>query len=145
MPLEKIRLYLPHAAWAVALTATAGSLYFSEVLGLPPCLLCWYQRIALYPLVAILLVGILRKDRGTAVYALPLIFFGLAVAAYHNLLYWQILPESAALCALGVSCTTAFLSWFGFATIPLLSLAAFALLAVLLTAHLYLSKRHGQR
>ena len=119
-----------YAAWVVALVATVGSLFFSEVMLLPPCLLCWYQRIAMYPLVVILGVGIILGDRRVKFYALPVALAGLAVAVYHNLLYYGILPESIAPCTQGVSCTTVQLEWLGFITIPLLSLTAFILITL---------------
>lgn len=142
MNLKRWVRYIPHAAWAMALVATMGSLYFSEVMHLPPCLLCWYQRIAMYPLVAILAVGILRKDKAVALYALPSVLIGLGIAIYHNLLYWKILPESIAPCTLGVSCTTKFFEWFGFVTIPFMSLMAFVVLTVLLITYHRLSKKY---
>jgi disulfide bond formation protein DsbB len=142
MNLKRWIHYIPHAAWAMALIATMGSLYFSEVMHLPPCVLCWYQRIAMYPLVAILAVGILRKDKGVAVYALPPVLVGLGISIYHNLLYWKILPESVAPCTLGVSCTTKFFEWFGFITIPFLSLTAFVVLTALLITYHRLSKKY---
>lgn len=117
---------LPYAAWIQACIATGGSLYFSEVMDLPPCVLCWYQRILMYPLTAILAVGILRRDRGLWLYVVPLSLLGLAIATYHNLLYYGVLPESAQPCRLGVSCTARQIEWLGFATIPLMALAAFA-------------------
>ena len=89
---------LPYVAWTQAVVATAGSLYFSEFMDLQPCVLCWYQRILMYPLAAVLAVGILRRDRGIAAYVLPLTLLGLAIAAYHNLLYYGVLPESAQPC-----------------------------------------------
>ena len=135
--------YLPHVAWAQALVATMGSLYFSEIMHLPPCVLCWYQRIALYPLVAILAVGILRKDKAVALYALPFALAGLSIAVYHNLLYWKILPESVAPCTLGISCTTKFFEWFGFITIPLMSLTAFSVLTLILITYIRLTKKYA--
>ncbi len=122
---SKIPLYL---AWLQSVIAMAGSLFFSEVLHFPPCVLCWYQRICMYPLVAILTVGIFRKDKQVATYVLPLAIIGWCIALYHNLLYYQILPESMAPCVAGVSCTTKFISWFGFVTIPLLSFTAFTII-----------------
>lgn len=113
-----------------ALIATFGSLYFSEVMLLPPCILCWYQRIAMYPLVAIFAVGIIRQDKNVAWYALPSALIGLGIAIYHNLLYYGIIPESIQPCKLGVSCTTKFFEWFGFITIPFLSLVAFTVITV---------------
>ena len=97
---------LPYLAWTQALVATSGSLFLSEVLGYPPCTLCWYQRIAMYPLVIVLAVGILRQDRDIHLYVIPLSVIGLAIAVYHNLLYVGIIPEAASACRAGVSCTT---------------------------------------
>jgi len=130
-------------ALAVAVVATLGSLYFSNVLGFPPCVLCWYQRIAMYPQVVILSVGLLLRDARAYLYALPLALAGLGVAVYHNLLYYKLLPESIEPCMLGVSCTTKFIEWFGFVTIPLLSLAAFLLVTGALVAYAVISRREG--
>lgn len=122
-----------YAAWLVALVATVGSLFFSEVMQLPPCVLCWYQRIAMYPLVLVLGAGIIMRDaRGVKFYALPLALAGLAVAGYHNLLYYGIIPESITPCTQGISCTSRQLEWLGFITIPLLSLAAFVFVNICL-------------
>lgn len=117
-----------YIAFTQALVATLGSLYFSEILHFPPCVLCWYQRICLYPLVFILGAGILRKDKGAHWYVLPLSIIGAIFALYHSLLYYHILPNSLAPCTSGVSCTTKFLEWFGFITIPLMSLATFVII-----------------
>jgi disulfide bond formation protein DsbB len=121
-----------YAAWTIALVATAGSLFFSEVMELPPCVLCWYQRIAMYPLVPIIAVGILANDRRVKAYALPLALAGLAIAFYHNLLYYGIIPESITPCQQGVSCTSRQIEWLGFITIPLLSLIGFISITVCL-------------
>lgn len=120
--------YILYLAWIQALVATSGSLFFSEVMKFTPCVLCWYQRILMYPLVAIIAVGILRKDKGIYQYILPLSITGLIIALYHNLLYYGLIPESIKPCQLGVSCTTKFFAWFGFITIPLMSLTAFAII-----------------
>ena len=111
--------------------AMAGSLFFSEVMNLPPCVLCWYQRIAMYPIVILTAIGIIRNDRKTYIGVLALAVPGLAISIYHNLLYWKILPESIAPCMLGVSCTTKFFEWFGFITIPFMALVAFTVINVL--------------
>jgi disulfide bond formation protein DsbB len=120
-------------AWIVATVSTLGSLFFSEVMKLPPCVLCWYQRIAIYPLVLILGVAWLKNDTRVKLYALPLVITGLLIAIYHNLLYYKILPESISPCVQGISCTTRQIEWLGFITIPLLSLGSFAVLALILT------------
>lgn len=117
-----------YIAWMQATIATVGSLYFSEVMKLPPCLLCWYQRIAMYPLVLIIGAAIVRGRKDVFAYSFPLALIGWGIAAYHNLLYYNVIPESIAPCTMGVSCTTRQIEWLGFVTIPLLSLAAFALI-----------------
>ncbi len=127
-----MKWYLIFAAWIVAAVSTAGSLFFSEVMMFPPCILCWYQRICMYPLVVILLAGLFPVDRNVIRFSLPLSLIGFAVAVYHNLLYYHILPESVAPCRAGVSCTTVQIEWLGFITIPLLSLMGFTLIVTLL-------------
>jgi disulfide bond formation protein DsbB len=124
------RVWLPvFVIWLVSLLATLGSLFFSEVMGLPPCVLCWYQRIAMYPVVVITSVGLLSRDRRVGAYLWPLVLAGLVVAIYHNLLYYHLIPESITPCAKGVSCTDRQIEWLGFITIPLLSLGAFVTMA----------------
>lgn len=123
-----VRTNFAYMAWFQALIATLGSLFFSEVMQLTPCLLCWYQRIMMYPLVFILTVGILLREGRIRYYVLPLSMIGLAIAIYHNLLYYGIIPESIAPCTAGISCTTRQIEWLGFITIPLMSLTAFAVI-----------------
>ncbi len=122
--------YILYFAWAVALFATLGSLYFSEVLKLAPCVLCWYQRVCVYPLVIILLVGILKKDQNIHYYVLPISVTGMFIAIYHNILYYNVFSGNNLLCVTGVSCTNKYIEYFGFITIPLLSLIALTLITV---------------
>ena len=119
-------------AWLVATIATVGSLFFSEVMMFPPCVMCWYQRICMYPLGVILLVGLFPLDTTVTRYAMPLTLIGLFFAIYHNLLYYKILPESVQPCSQGVSCTSDYINWFGFITIQFLSLVAFVMVLILL-------------
>lgn len=112
--------------WVLAAGASLGSLFFSEVMELPPCTLCWYQRIFMFPLAIVLTVGALTADRGCLRYALPLAIGGWLVAAYHVLLQVGILSEEAAPCQQGVSCTEVQFALLGFASIPVLSLFAFS-------------------
>ena len=127
-----IRKHSLYIAWFVALVAMCGSLFFSDVLGYPPCVLCWYQRIALYPMVLILGVAILKKEAKVHRYVLPLALVGGVISVFHNLLYYKILPDALAPCTAGVSCTTKFIEWFGFVTIPFLALVAFVLITILM-------------
>ena len=129
---ETNRDYFYYLAFLQVIVATAGSLFFSDVMKLPPCVLCWFQRIAMYPLCVILAVSIVRRDGMARVYGLPLAFAGFAVAVYHNLLYYKIIPDSITPCTSGVSCTSKQLEWLGFVTIPLLSFVAFLCVIIFL-------------
>ena len=126
---------LPYLVWLTALVATAGSLFFSEVMELPPCVLCWYQRIAMYPLVLIVGTGIAMRDPRWKIYSLPLVLVGLASSIYHNLLYYGVIPESITPCKQGISCTTVQIEWLGFVTIPLMALTAFILVSALMVLY----------
>ena len=112
--------------WLLVTAATLGSLFFSEVMALPPCSLCWYQRIFMFPLPILLLMGLFPLDAKVVRYALPLALAGWAIAAYHTLLQLGVIPETAAPCSQGVSCSSAYLELFGFVSIPVLSLLAFS-------------------
>ena len=126
---------LPYIAWIIALVGMVGSLFFSEVMQLPPCVLCWYQRIAMYPLVLIIGIGVIMRDSRMRYYALPLSICGLLTSIYHNLLYYGLIPESIVPCAEGISCTSKQIEWLGFITIPLLALAGFAGIVFCLLLH----------
>jgi len=119
-------------AWVIALGATLGAVFLGEVMGRTPCVLCWYQRIAMFPLVIILAAGLLPFDTNVTRYALPLAVAGWAVALYHCLLYWGVVPKDLVPCGEGASCTDAQLELIGIVTIPLLSLVAFSVIIVLL-------------
>lgn len=123
---------LPYVAWTFALLAMVGSLFFSEVMQLPPCVLCWYQRIASYPLVLIIGIGILTRDARLKVYALPFALIGLAISVYHNLLYYGFIPESITPCTEGVPCNAVQIEWLGFITIPFMGLASFVAMSACL-------------
>ena len=101
-----------YLAWGQAVIATLGSLYYSEIRHFTPCILCWYQRILMYPLVILIAVGILRKDKNLPYYVLPLSFGGMIIALYHVLLQKGILPEQIAPCTLAASSTTKFFGYF---------------------------------
>ena len=112
-------------AWVLSFSGMLGSLFFSEVMNFPACVLCWYQRICLYPLVIILGVGIWDKDRRIVRYACPFIVIGFLIALYQNLLYYHVISESLSPCKQGISCTERQIEWLGFISIPLLSMLSF--------------------
>lgn len=120
------------AAWLIAALATAGSLYFSEVAHFEPCRLCWYQRIAMYPLVVILGIGAARRDRSAARYSIPLAAIGAAVAAYHVGIEWIPALDTGA-CDARVPCNVVWFREFGYISLPVLALTAFLAIVALLS------------
>jgi disulfide bond formation protein DsbB len=117
---------------AVAVVATAGSLYYSEVVGFVPCKLCWFQRIAMYPLALLLPIAAVRRDRGVRPYALPLSVLGLGVSAYHTWL--QAYPPSggSGFCTADAPCTDRHVWELGFVSIPFMALTGFAFITAML-------------
>ncbi len=118
-------------AFAVALTATAGSLYLSDVAHFTPCTLCWYQRIAMYPLVLLTGIAAWRGEWGIRRYVIPLAAIGGVIAAYHvGLERLPGLPSGA--CSPDAPCTAILVERFGFVTIPVMALVAFVAILVAL-------------
>lgn len=120
---------LVFGAWLLAAAASLGALFFGEVMRLPPCALCWYQRIVMFPLAIILPFALFPFSRAVVRAVLPLPVIGWLLAAIQVLLVAGILPERVVPCAQGVSCSDTVVMWFGFVTIPLLSFAAFSAIA----------------
>lgn len=121
------------AAWLVALGATLGALFIGEVLGQSPCTLCWYQRIAMFPLALVLGIACLNEDATVRRYALPLALVGGAIALWHTLLYVGIIETPLVPCSAdGPSCTGPGMTIFGVVPLPVISLVSFALIIVLL-------------
>lgn len=119
---------LPLAA-IIAVGATLGSLYFSESAGFVPCELCWFQRIAMYPLAVILPIAALRRDRSIMLYSLVLSLIGLAISAYHIQL--QLFPDQSSFCDAVNPCSGRWVEAFGWMTIPQMAGISFTLTAVL--------------
>lgn len=117
-------------ASVVAVGSTAGSLFFSEFGELVPCELCWFQRIAMYPLAIIIPLATRRRDAHGTVYALPLAVIGALIAGYHVQL--QLFPEQSSFCELANPCTSSLVEGLGFASIPRMSATAFVLIIALL-------------
>ena len=119
-------------AFLIALAATLGALFIGEVLGQMPCTLCWYQRIAMFPLVPILGLSLWRGDDMARLYGLLLAVPGLALAGWHSGLYVGWIPRAIAPCTRdGPSCTDQAQTILGL-PIPYLSLMAFTAIIVCL-------------
>ena len=128
--LTKYALYI---AFTQAWVATLGSLFFSEILHFRPCVLCWYQRILMYPLAIILGIAIMRKDKNIAYYVLPLTLLGVTIATYHYLLQMTPLAEITPIsCSAYGPCSEIQAMFLGFITIPFLSLTAFVVISTMM-------------
>jgi disulfide bond formation protein DsbB len=119
-------------AAGVAATAMAGSLYFSEVGHLTPCLFCWYQRCLMYPLAIILVVAAVRRDDKVRPYVLTLSGLGALVSGYHYALEWFDSLDTGA-CSVSVPCTFVYFRQFGFMSLPFMALAGFIFIFTLFT------------
>jgi hypothetical protein len=127
--IRPIRMWL---AWLIAAVSMAGSLYFSESANFAPCKLCWFQRIAMYPLALLLLIAAARRDDGIRRYAVPLASVGAAISAYHYLIEWR--PSlSSGTCEITAPCTVPWFRQFGFVSLPLMALCGFAAIISLMT------------
>ena len=120
------------AAWMLVTSATLGSLFFSEVMDVPVCVLCWYQRIAMYPLVLILAISLFPYDPRVVRYAGALVAVGWLTALFQLLLIAGIIPENVQPCVQGIPCSETHISLLGFLNIPTLSLLNFTIIALLL-------------
>jgi disulfide bond formation protein DsbB len=127
---EMVRPHALQIAWLVATVATAGSLYYSEVAGFVPCQLCWYQRIAMYPLSAVLAVAAIRRDSQVWRYVLPLTVVGAVIATYHYQL--QRFPsQSSVTCDADAPCTVTWVWEFHYISIPMMALTGFLFITTL--------------
>lgn len=113
------------AAWLLSLTASLAALFIGEVMGQTPCVLCWYQRAAMFPLAIVLSVACLLGDASVWRYGLPLALIGGAFALWHNLLYYGLIPAPLEPCGAGPSCLSANMVILGGVPIPSLALIAF--------------------
>lgn len=123
--MNKLLGYAGYAAFGIAMVAAVSSLLASEVFKLPPCELCWYQRVFMYPLVIIIGLGVLRRETSWILTTIVVGGIGWLISLYHSLLQWGIIPSTLAPCTGGVSCAEQEFIWFGFITMPFLSFMAF--------------------
>ena len=117
-----------------------GALFLGEIMGLPICSLCWYQRIAMFPLALLLPFALFPFNRALLRPPLVLALIGLGLAVFHQLLVAGLIPADLQPCRQGVPCSETVIRWFGFVTIPLLSILAFSILAALLAVALRRSR-----
>lgn len=124
--------------WAIALTAMVGSLFYSEFMGFEPCEFCWYQRILMYPLVLIYGIALWRKNGDIALPGVMMSGSGIFVSTYHYLM--QKIPGFSGTDACGaVPCSSQYVNYFGFVTIPFMAGTAFVI--IFSTHILWLTRR----
>lgn len=121
-----------YVAWLASIIATLGSLYFSEVRGYVPCEMCWYQRIAMYPLTVTMGIAVFKRDLAVKKYVLPVSIIGGLISVFHYL--EQKVPGFTAIkpCSMGVPCSGEYINWLGFITIPFLAFVAFLIITICL-------------
>jgi disulfide bond formation protein DsbB len=122
----------PICALVVAAATTAGSLYYSEIVGYIPCELCWYQRIFMYPLAVVLAVGVIRRDRSVVWYAAPLVVIGAPISLYHWLVERVPSLAEGSSCSVFVPCSVPYFEELGYITLSFMALSAFLLVGALL-------------
>lgn len=130
----KYKKYFLGIAFLIVLFGTLGSLFYSEIMNYPPCDLCWYQRVFMYPLLVIFGVGLIKKDKSSLLYAFPLVILGIIFSGYHYAIQF-INKNSALFCDITektVSCTENFFTYFYYINLPGMSLTAFVLIFILM-------------
>lgn len=116
---------------AVAGVSTLASLYFSEIADYVPCRLCWYQRIAMYPIALIAFVALLRRDRDARFYTVPLATIGAGISVYHYLIERGVVADSESCSLFGPPCAAVWFERFGFVTLAFMALCGFVAIIVL--------------
>lgn len=129
--LKKFAKIADKYTFVMALVATLGSLYYSEIAGFEPCKYCWFQRILMYPLTIIMYIAIRIKDKYVSRYVLPISGVGTLLAGYHYLTQLGWLPSTCVATGYSVGCAKIFVMTFGYITIPMMSFTAFLLIFVL--------------
>ena len=116
--------------FGASITAVVFSLTYSEIVGYPPCDLCWYQRIFMYPQAILAFCAMLKKDKNIVSYLLPLSIAGIVVSFYHSLVHWRVISGSFLACtsSLTAPCAKVYVLEYGYVTIPFMAFTVFAYL-----------------
>jgi len=129
--LSFIKNFTYRGVFVLALAGVVGSLIYSEFIGFEPCVLCWWQRVFLYPIAILLFAALIKKEKVIADYILSLSIPGGLVALYHSII--QITGSSSIFCSGSVSdCSVVYFKYFGFVTLPFMAFSLFALITAFL-------------
>lgn len=126
-----LKQYYAEISLLLVTVATSGSLYFSEVLGWDPCIMCWYQRILMYPLVIVFGIGVLLEKDDVSDYAMPLVIIGSGMSFYHYLVQRVEQFHSAGCSVAQISCETQYTYYFDYITVPMMAFTVFVTVLVL--------------
>jgi len=129
--------------FVTTITAVVGSLAYSNIVGFPPCELCWAQRILLFPQALVFFMAMLKGDKSLIKYMLPLTFIGIAIAFYQSLAHWGFNSTLLDCTAIGGDCAKVYVLEYGYITIPFMSLTVFVYMAAL--SLVYLKSRNGKQ
>ncbi len=132
--IQFIQPYARILAFLIAFVAMSGSLFYSEIAKYTPCLLCWWQRIFMYPQTLLIGMGIVKNDKNVADYSIGFSVVGAVIAMYHY--YIQLGGKSFFSCAqIGYSseCSQRFTLEFGYVSIPMMALSAFVAIWILMS------------
>jgi len=138
--LDKVTMWLLWLGLGVAGLSIVASLIYSGVIGYPPCVLCWWQRVMIYPQVILYGIALLKEDKNIFRYTLALSLIGVVFSIYHN--YLDFGGSALIACDAAVSCTARYVNEFGFVTIPLMSLLSLFSLTIIAWIGLERSKHH---
>ncbi len=139
-----IHSYILKIVFWSALVASVGSLIYSNIIGFPPCELCWWQRVLLFPQVLIAGIALVKKDKSIIQYILPMSALGAIIALYQSFIHWGFVSASILNCtAIGGECAKIYVNEFGYITIPFMSLSIFVYLIVLKLVFYKAKRIHG--
>ena len=128
-----------------ALGAFALSLFYSNIVGFPPCELCWIQRIFLYPQLILFGMELYKRDRSIVDFSIVFAVFGSIVSLYH--VYVENGGTKGLACAniattstTEISCATRYIYEFGYITMPIMALTLSLFIIVILSNYKYMSR-----
>jgi disulfide bond formation protein DsbB len=127
----------------IAFGAVSMSLFYSEVIGFPPCELCWIQRIFLYPQLVLFGMELYKRERSIVDFSIVFAILGSITSLYH--VYIERGGESALPCAAPgvvsqVSCATRYVYEFSYVTIPVMALTLSLFLILILWNYKYMTR-----
>lgn len=128
-------------ALGTAIAASLASFYFIEIVGNPAAPLCWIERMMMFGIVLILLVGILTRDEKLKYYILAFLLVGIPAALYQQLVHWDLIPTAIQPCSVSFVCTTKFFNLFGLITQATLCLSAFIVIGICVFLAKFSSKK----